>query len=78
MYFARPCYIIPPDFRSLMNVDLYDDTSIILLDFEVYVLWVCIMSIALVKHQVKKKNRHAKLRVYFVLFIIFQNFLVFK
>jgi hypothetical protein len=39
-----------------MNVDLYDDTSIILLDFEVYVLWVCIMSIALVKHQVKKKK----------------------
>jgi hypothetical protein len=35
MYFARPCYIIPPDFRSLMNVDLYDDLSIILLDFEV-------------------------------------------
>jgi hypothetical protein len=35
MYVARPCYIIPPDFRSLMNVGLYDDLSIILLDFEV-------------------------------------------
>jgi hypothetical protein len=54
IYFARPCYIIPPDFRSLMNVGLYDDLTIILLDFEVYILWVCIVSIALVKHQVKK------------------------
>jgi hypothetical protein len=37
-----------------MNVGLYDDLTIILLDFEVYILWVCIVSIALVKHQVKK------------------------
>jgi hypothetical protein len=38
-----------------MNLGLYDhDLTIILLDFEVYILWVCIVSIALVKHQVKK------------------------
>ena len=68
MYFARPCYIIRLNFRSLMNVGLYDDLSIIFLDFKVCVLWVCIMSMALAKHQVK--NRHANVIVYFVIFII--------
>jgi hypothetical protein len=53
-----------------MNVDLYDDTSIILLDFEVYVLWVCIMSIALVKHQVKKKKgmQNSEYTLYYLLY----------